>query len=534
MTSLRADAASADQLRRLQSVTDAALAYLTVDELMDELLIRVREALSTDTAAILLTNDSGTELVARAAKGLEEEVEQGVRIPVGRGFAGTVAATGEPFAIIDVEHSIVINPILAEKGVRSLLGVPLIVQGKTIGVLHVGTLTERLFTAEDTMLLQLVADRVALALHAGLYERERAAIRAVQRSFLPQALPSFPGMAFAARYQPAKAGEVGGDWYDAFLLPEGSIGVVMGDVVGRGLSAASTMGQLRNALRAYALRAGPGDVVTRLNTYLRHLHPREMATVVYGVVDPVANTFRFCNAGHVRPLLRTPDGGVSELGSDPHAPIGATRSVVFDEEVAAFPDGAALVLCTDGLIERPGESLDIGIQRLREASAADLPAEGMCDDIIGQLLEDQDPSDDVALLVAVMAPSPARLHVSLPATAARLVLLRRLMHRWLDQLEVAPEKHYDVIAATGEAATNAVEHAYGPHGGLFDVTAEREGDEIVVRVSDAGTWRTARGEDRGRGTPIMFALCDEVRQTSGPGGTTVELRWRGNDSAAGG
>jgi anti-sigma regulatory factor (Ser/Thr protein kinase)/putative methionine-R-sulfoxide reductase with GAF domain len=519
--------ASADQLRRLQHVTDAALAYLTVEELMDELLIRVREALFTDTAAILLLDDSKTELVARAAKGLEEEVEQRVRIPFGRGFAGTVAATGEPVAIVDVDHSNVLNPILRAKGVRSLLGVPLVVQGRTLGVLHVGTLARRRFSAEDTMLLQLVGDRVALAIHAGLYERERAVARTFQKSFLPQEVPSVPGVGLAARYLPAKAGEVGGDWYDTFLLPDGSMGVAIGDVVGRGLQAASTMGQLRNALRAYALRSEPGAVVSHLNAYVRHLHPHEMATVVYGVIDPVAETFRFSNAGHVRPLLRDPEGGVIELGAESHAPIGAKTSVNFADHVCDFPAGASLILCTDGLIERAGESLDVGVRRLMRACLADLPVEARCDDILARLLHDQEPSDDVALLVAAMAPSTDGLHISLPASATRLVLLRRLMHRWLDRVDVDEETAYDVVAATGEAATNVIEHAYGPRGGLIDITGERGVDEILVRVHDDGRWRAARGTDRGRGTPMMQALCDDVRFRSDPSGTTVELRWSG-------
>jgi anti-sigma regulatory factor (Ser/Thr protein kinase)/putative methionine-R-sulfoxide reductase with GAF domain len=519
--------ASADQLRRLQHVTDAALAYLTVDELMDELLVRVREALSTDTAAILLLDEAKTELIARAAKGLEEEVEQGVRIPFGRGFAGTVAATGEPLAIVEVDHTNVLNPILREKGVRSLLGVPLVVQGKTLGVLHVGTLARRRFTDEDTMLLQLVGDRVALAIHAGLYERERAVARTFQRSFLPEDLPSVPGLRLAARYLPAAAGEVGGDWYDTFMLSDGSIGVAIGDVVGRGLRAASTMGQLRNALRAYALRSEPSEAVSRLNAYLRQLHPREMATVVYGVIDPVAETFRFCNAGHVRPLLRDPRGNVIELGGDAQAPIGVKTSAFFLDHRCDFPAGASLFLYTDGLIERPGEPLDAGSRRLMDACIPYLPMEDRCDDILTRLLDGEEPTDDVALLVAAMVPSTERLHVSLPASATRLVLLRRLLHRWLDRLGVPEETAYDVVAATSEAATNVIEHAYSPRGGLVDVTGELTADGIVVRVQDDGRWRAARGADRGRGTPMMRALCDDVRIDASPSGTTVELRWRG-------
>jgi PAS domain S-box-containing protein len=157
------------RLHELQSVTEAALAYRSLDELLHELLDRIRALLEADTAAILVHEDD--DLVARAAKGLEEEVEQGVRIPVGKGFAGRIAAQRRAIVIEDVDHADVLNPLLREKGVKSLLGVPLVVEGEVLGVLHVGTLAKRLFTEDDARLLQLAADRVALALeNAALYQ----------------------------------------------------------------------------------------------------------------------------------------------------------------------------------------------------------------------------------------------------------------------------------------------------------------------------------------------------------------------------
>ncbi len=164
-----------DQLRRIQSVADGALAHLELNELLDELLVRIRDALGSDTAAFLLLDEATNELVARAARGLEESVERGTRIPVGLGFAGKVAAERRTIAIEDVDHSNVLNPVLREKGIKSLLGAPLMVGGKIIGVVHVGTLTPRHFTDDDIELLELVADRAALAIeHGRLYESERA------------------------------------------------------------------------------------------------------------------------------------------------------------------------------------------------------------------------------------------------------------------------------------------------------------------------------------------------------------------------
>jgi signal transduction histidine kinase len=168
--------ATAERVRRLQSVTDAALAHLRLDELLEALLERTREILEVDTCAILLLDEETNELVARAALGIEEEVEQGVRIPVGGGFAGRIAAEKEPVILDDVDHAHVLNPILREKGIKSMFGVPLVVEGDVQGVLHVGSLVPRTFEADEVELLQLVADRAALAIeHARLFEAERAA-----------------------------------------------------------------------------------------------------------------------------------------------------------------------------------------------------------------------------------------------------------------------------------------------------------------------------------------------------------------------
>jgi len=152
------------RLGAVQAVTEVALAHLALDDLLPELLGRIRDALGVDTTAILLLDEADPDtLVARAAVGLEEEVARGVRLPVGRGFAGRVAAERRPIILEDVEHAAVLNPLLREKGVQTLLGVPLLVENRVLGVLHVGTLHPYRFTADDVELLQLVADRVALA-----------------------------------------------------------------------------------------------------------------------------------------------------------------------------------------------------------------------------------------------------------------------------------------------------------------------------------------------------------------------------------
>jgi signal transduction histidine kinase len=171
----------AERLRRLQALTDAALGHLQLDELLNALLGRAREMIGGDTCAILLLDEEKNELVARAAVGIEEEVEQGVRIPLGRGFAGRVAADARPVILDDVDHAHVLNPILRQKGIKSLLGVPLLVRGNVVGVLHVGTLVPRKFTVDDVDLLQLAADRAAIAIdHARAYQSETSARRRLE------------------------------------------------------------------------------------------------------------------------------------------------------------------------------------------------------------------------------------------------------------------------------------------------------------------------------------------------------------------
>jgi signal transduction histidine kinase len=171
-----------EQLQAMESITEAALAHLDLDDMLSALLDRMSEALHVDTVAVLLLTDDGKWLVPRAAKGIEEEVEAGIRLPLGRGFARRIAAAGRPIVLDDVDHAEVLNPILRQKGIRSLLGVPLIVEGRTLGVLHVGTLYVRRFTEEDMRFLNIAADRVALAIdHARLYaaaERARLAAEA--------------------------------------------------------------------------------------------------------------------------------------------------------------------------------------------------------------------------------------------------------------------------------------------------------------------------------------------------------------------
>ena len=397
MTAHAAAGEAQGRLRDLQSITDAALSRLDDHDFLPILLDRARGILRADTAALLLLDSPAGQLVAAAAAGLEEEVSQGVRIPVGRGFAGRVAASGRPVILDHVDHTTVLNPILMEKGIRSLLGVPLMVNGKVIGVLHVGSLTPRRFTSDDASLLQLAADRAALAVQSLRSADDRIAAAALQRSLLPSALPTAPGLQIAARYVPG-SGAVGGDWYDVFVLPSGELGVVIGDVAGSGLQAAVVMGRMRSALRAYALETtDPADVLDRLDRKMHHFEPGALATVLYAVVDPVLDRVRIASAGHLPPVVAGPGeagslvdmaGGLM-IGVDPRA-----RRQVTTVKIA---HGAVLCLYTDGLVERRERPLDEGLARLCGVVVAK-PPEEVCASVMGALVGGVPARDDVALL----------------------------------------------------------------------------------------------------------------------------------------
>ena len=312
-----------ERLRAIESITDAALRRLDVDDLLGELLERVAVLMGVDTAAVLLLERGSRHLVARAARGVEEEVRQGARVPVGHGFAGRIAATGQPVVLDRVDATTVANPILWEKGIKAMLGVPLLGGDAVIGVLHVGSLVERHFTAGDAELLAHAAVRVAAAVQARELEVERAAGRALQRSLLPSELPACPGIDFATRYVPTELGGVGGDWYDAFLLPDGQLWVMAGDVVGHGLQAAVVMGRLRSTLRSYVLEGGPPEEVLRLaDRKLQFFEPGVTATVLCAVASPPFEQFRISLAGHPPPVLAEPGGPAEVVALEPGLPLG--------------------------------------------------------------------------------------------------------------------------------------------------------------------------------------------------------------------
>jgi anti-sigma regulatory factor (Ser/Thr protein kinase)/putative methionine-R-sulfoxide reductase with GAF domain len=518
-----------EQSRNLYRLSDPALSELGLNQLLVELLERVREALRVDTVAILLLDEDTNQLVARAAKGIEEEVEQGVRIPIGQGFAGRIAAERVPIFVADVDHADILNPILRERGIRSLLGVPLIVEGHLIGVLHVGALQPRTFRGTDVALLQLAAVRAAPAIErARLYsalEREHRVATVLQRSLLPRRTTEVVGVSVAARYLPARD-EVGGDWYDVIELPGGLLGVAIGDVVGHGIRAAALMGQLRTALRSYAIEGGgPGRTLERVDRFVHSIGDSAMATAAYGELDSATGRLRYATAGHLPPII-VREGQARVFEVPPAPPLGATLYARAPEHELVLERDEMIVLYTDGLVERPRVPLNEGIDRLMRIVETAESVEEACVRAVDAMVPSEGPRDDVAIVAVRNATVPAELRLRLAARPDVLAEARHVLRRWLTDRGAGPEEITEITIAASEACANAIEHAYSPRPEAFELEAQADDGLITITVRDSGSWREPRGESRGRGLEIITAAISDVELKRTPAGTEVVMRRR--------
>jgi anti-sigma regulatory factor (Ser/Thr protein kinase)/putative methionine-R-sulfoxide reductase with GAF domain len=514
------------QLRHVYRLSEPALAEMPLEALLDELLVRTKEILSVDTVAVLLLDDERQELVARAAKGIEEEVERGVRIPIGGGFAGRIAAERTPIYIADVDHAEILNPILRDKGIRSLLGAPLIVDGNAIGVLHVGTLKPRRFNHEDAALLQFVGARAAPVIErARLYEaldREHRGAVALQRSLLPEVIPEIVGVDVAARYLPARD-EVGGDWYDVIELPVGLVGLAIGDVAGHGVRAAALMGQLRVALRAYALDGySPAETLKRLDRLLHTIRGEGMATAAYALLDPLSGSLRLASAGHPPAVVVSADGHAGLLEGTPAPPLGTLPFGSYAELEATIGPGETLMLYTDGLIERRREPLTMGLERLRTHASVVAPPEALCQRVLERLVPPGGADDDVAIVVVRNAPIAPEMQMRFAAVPPALSKVRQVLRRWLHAQGALPAEIAALTLACGEACANAIEHAYSVAPASFELDAAFADGVVTLAVR----WRPAREGDRGRGLQMIEATVDELDVRSSEAGTEVLMRRR--------
>ncbi|MFG2943973.1 PP2C family protein-serine/threonine phosphatase [Streptomyces adustus] len=311
-------------------------------------------------------------------------------------------AAGHPGELPGVDD----QPPSALDPARPLLCIPLPTRHTPLGVLTLSPPGER-WDPDDAVMLVELTRRASTAIdNARRFEHNRDIAETLQRALLTD-LPRTPGLHLAARYLPATYGlNIGGDWYDAFRQPDGSLITVIGDVTGHGLHAAVMMSQLRTALRAYAVDGGsPGELLTRLHVLLRHLQPDLYATAVIARFHPDDPTVTWAAAGHPPPVLRTADGGVQVLDAKPGAMLGIPLEQRIADHTVRLSPGCTLALYTDGLVERRARGIDAGIERLAAAlggfrpTELDTDLEGAADRMLRPLLGDSPREDDVCLLL---------------------------------------------------------------------------------------------------------------------------------------
>jgi anti-sigma regulatory factor (Ser/Thr protein kinase) len=418
-------------------------------------------------------------------------------------------------------------------GVHTTVLLPLAKGADIVGVLFLGIDDARPITTADEEVLSSVGPIVAQALdRARLYELQRAVASTLQHAMLAGPPITPPELSVAARYLPAIAElEVGGDWYDVVALDENRVAVAVGDIVGRGVQAAAVMGQLRSALRAVATTtSSTTEAVSRLDRFARSVEGAKATTLCYAIVDPQAGTLTYTPAGHPPPLVLERSGAVHYAEAVHGWPLGvADPSRARPEAVETLTPGSTVLFFTDGLVERRGETLDAGFDRLARAATkhVDLPVDQLCDALLDELVGAERP-DDIALVALRL------VHAGAPAFTCRvraepdeLRHVRTTLRHWMEHQSMPSEMQADVVLAVGEACTNAIEHAYADRGrATVLVEALRRADDVVITVRDDGAWRPlARDPRRNRGLRLIADVMDELQvSTAATGGTRVEMR----------
>jgi PAS domain S-box-containing protein len=388
--------------------------------------------------------------------------------------------------------------------------------------------------AEDRHLVTALVGHLSLAMqHVRQFEHARDTSLTLQRSMLaPTELPA----GFAARYEPAVSPlEIGGDWYDVLPVGEGRIGVIVGDCVGRGLSAAVVMGQLRASARALLLTgAEPATLLEQLDPVAALIPDAFCTTVFVAILDTRSETLTYSSAGHVPAVIAAPESRPKQLTDAHSVPLAVHSDEPRPQAVASLAAGSTLLLYTDGLVERRDESIDGGIARVTEvlAQTIELPIEAVADAMLDRLAPTLGYDDDVAI-VLYRHPGSA-LVIENAAIPARLSDIRHRLADWLRCASVPEPLAADIVLVVNEACSNSAEHAYrGREPGTMRVEAALGDRHIHIQVSDSGSWKPPPADPgtRGRGLLLMRTLSERVDLDGTAEGTTVGMRFAFGEGA---
>lgn len=418
---------------------------------------------------------------------------------------------------------------LADCGLQTYFVAPMVVNGETLGSLAIASCSDREFDESTRQITLMLAARIAAGVHTiTSFAREHRVADRLQRALLPRTFPFINGITFSGEYRPAsEEAEVGGDWYDAFELPDGRVAISIGDVAGHGLEAAVIMGEVRQALRAAAVvTEAPTQVLEAVNQVINLRESIGMVTAIFGYYDPKTSVLRYAVAGHPPPIIATADGFADILPGG-GLPLGANTSVDARDWVFTIPPGGRIVLYTDGLIEYERD-IEGGIEHLLKAviSEREADAASSAPSIQARVFTKAPNKDDAAVLTLTrVAKTDGEVDLVFSAIPLVSALVRSTLRQISAAIGFSSDAEFSVLVGVGEAIANAVEHAYGDREpGLLQLQTRIEGSRFVVRVDDYGRWRPfTRREERGRGIPLMHALCDGVQIKSTQNSTSITL-----------
>jgi serine phosphatase RsbU (regulator of sigma subunit)/anti-sigma regulatory factor (Ser/Thr protein kinase) len=470
---------------------------------------------------------------------------------------------------VDVEGLELDSPALValkEAGVK--LAVPLVSQGELIGVLYLGPRrSEQDYSTDDRKLLDNLAAQAAPALRVGQlvrqqqaeartrqrFEQELEVARLIQQNFLPKQLPDLPGWQVAAYYRPAR--EVGGDFYDVIPLPDGQVGFVVGDVTDKGVPAALVMAATRSVLRASAQRlVDPGAVLERVNDHLCPDMPAKMfVTCLYGVLDPSTGRFRFANAGHDLPYVKTADGSVELRARG--MPLGLMPGMAYEEKEAVLAPGESLLLHSDGVVEAHDAAGEMfGFPRLKDAVARYPGGGELIDRVLTDLRShtgpDAEQEDDITMVTLARSPGSAMagsngaapvhqtVEFEVPSAEGNERLALQRVSAIVGDLGMSEDRLRRLETAVGEATMNAMEHGNRYRADLpVTVRVMTESDRVRVQIVDNGGARPDREPEvpdleaklaglqrpRGWGLFLITNMVDEAHETTDGDLHTLEL-----------
>jgi serine/threonine-protein kinase RsbW len=421
-----------------------------------------------------------------------------------------------------------------ELGVGTVLVEPLSASGPTLGTIVAGIATHTRLNGDAAVVLARLASIVSIAVEQSeqLSHHYRISKR-LQSAMLPERLASGKGLAFDAAYRPASAEtDVGGDWYDAFDIGNGTIGVSVGDVIGHGLEAAVAMSEIRSAIRATAATAeSPSALINQIDDMMVG-QSVGLATAVMGMYSPDTGVFRYASAGHPPPVLLAASGRALWLPGG-GAMLGLGVSPASDDVTVTIPAAGTVFLYTDGLLEY-GRDVIEGERALHDAVEGLVAIDGRYAQALHEALFANGTTnvDDCATLALhrtrnVDARHERFTYSSIPLCAT---LARESLRQFIERFDLDSDRQFDFITAVGEAVANAIEHGVHDPGCVFDVDARADPGSISVEIRSPGHWLPfTPSTERGRGIPIMRSCANNLEVASTQEETRVTLSFESED-----